>query len=1380
MVLAWSFVRHGFNRVLISPPYYPIVPKLSTLEKHKLALLYIVLGNSRSCRQWSCLPNVLSCRFDVLGEYGDGAVPLKFKLILQKVVLRSLLLPAGAFLLLSAAGLSSSSEADEPLFTRSAQQLERLWSGVLGCAERDDPFTVRDRFHDSGGADDEAVPGEPSLDYSRCGRRALRNTSSRMLVDTVEGAVRSGGVALFDQNFHLDSSIGWTWGENVTGELDAVVPLPVSLLRSLPGWERAEEDGQALFVQPGLVFWPGLGKENRIDGNLGLVYRRHLAPEAVAGGSVFYDYDFERGSSRFGLGADLQSGALRAGLNYYHPLNEWREGRTDYEEQALRGGDLRLGLAWSRVRLDASMGVWRFEGEDDAKAKWRPSFGLDAGVRILPGVFLEAGYERHDEDDSLGSRWKTGLAFRFILPGLDSVPALHDAAAVPDLFEPVGREKRILYEERLGIPRANLTATHTSRAEGETAVVTLELSDALNEDVALHLIIDESSTATLGSDADFSFGYKVYELNADTGEQSAPDDATDCPEEMCEMAIPAGVTKAEVSVAIHDDSAINDREQAEYIEMQVRVPEHYAGIVRSGSTARITIQAHGNTIAFASSSATEFMENGGTAEVTVEINEPSPAPITLTVTTGGEAVLNTDYTISTTRLRIPANAARASLRLTGIDNERGEGSKSILLTLSGSVPEGWAFLNDPERHTVTLLDNDVAIGFTASNPTLVGEGDAGTVDLAVAPNQPLPAGAAVGWSVTSGAADISGSTSGSLNFSSGDGRNDPQMIALNVNDDGNAEDAEEVTVTLSAASLPEGWSLGRDTHTFTIEPSDGVVAFTLTDAITANEGDTFDIGITSTADGPSGGYPLAISFSPSASSDIVFPATVSLPAGRKSQSFSITIEEDGVGEQAETFTMSLGSGGSADDWMVSGTRTVTINPNDIVVSFASPTARAMEGGAKVDTLLSVVPPPTTDSKVPFTLGGDGATAANYTFELTNASGQGSAGSANSEFDYRANETGVNIGVLAMEDNENIVDETLIITIDESNLPPGWKVGAHGVLTVTLADNDVPTIGFAENEVTEVTEGALASVGQTPTSTAQIHIVASRALPRDVNINVAITGDAEHPGVGLQADYVLETGRNPPTAYANGVVTLRSGQNRGLLILTAERDDDGDASETATFTLSGTLPSGWRFGDTEHTITIIDADSIPSVGFAESTSRVEEPAGSGTATHTIPLAITRSIPRDFTLDVILDRASTANADSNAGVVDFVETRTIDLKRGDSGTANLDITINGDNESEVDETIIFTLDYMRQTRPQDWRYTRRRHTITIPANDNTVTFSNPSSSSIAEEGGTATVTATINRPIPEKETATVTITPGGDAIAGTDYDLSVSGGVLNGNT
>ncbi|MCY4049009.1 MAG: inverse autotransporter beta domain-containing protein, partial [Hyphomicrobiales bacterium] len=262
---------------------------------------------------------------------------MNVKANVRDAALRSLSLSMGAFLLLSVAGLSSSSEADESLFVRSAQQLERLWGGVLGCAESDEPFTVRNRFDEEGGTQTPVLTGG-SNDYSECGRRALRNAGSRMLVNTVENALREGGFALFREGFRIDSSIGWTWGENVRGAFDAVLPL----------WSDTGAGGtdKALFLQPGAVFWSGHAEQERIDANIGLVYRGSFSRDLVGGVSVFYDRNFERGLARLGGGLDIQGGIFTGGVNYYHPLDdEWTEGRTDYVEKALRGMDLRLGLS---------------------------------------------------------------------------------------------------------------------------------------------------------------------------------------------------------------------------------------------------------------------------------------------------------------------------------------------------------------------------------------------------------------------------------------------------------------------------------------------------------------------------------------------------------------------------------------------------------------------------------------------------------------------------------------------------------------------------------------------------------------------------------------------------------------------------------------------------------------------------------------------------------------------------------------------------------------------------------------------------------------------------------------------------------------------------
>ena len=143
-------------------------------------------------------------------------------------------------------------------------------AAVGGCADipPPPPSYARDRLEDDGG--NGTVPTKTSSDYLQCGKHALRNTSSRILVDTIEDAVRQGGVALFSEHFRFDSSIGWVVGDNLTGEIDAVIPL-----RSGKFPDGKE---QALFLQPGAVFWPGLKSENRIDVNLGFAYRQYLAP----------------------------------------------------------------------------------------------------------------------------------------------------------------------------------------------------------------------------------------------------------------------------------------------------------------------------------------------------------------------------------------------------------------------------------------------------------------------------------------------------------------------------------------------------------------------------------------------------------------------------------------------------------------------------------------------------------------------------------------------------------------------------------------------------------------------------------------------------------------------------------------------------------------------------------------------------------------------------------------------------------------------------------------------------------------------------------------------------------------------------------------------
>ena len=1135
---------------------------------------------------------------------------------------RSLALLIPAVLLLSIVGLSSSSEAQRP----DQLQLDRLWSGVLGCADRHDSLAVRNRFDSPDSLEnigDDAIPAGASSNYSECGKLALQSASSRMLVEAIEDSLRQGGLA-FSENFRLDSSISWVWEENFTGEVDAVIPLDLEPL--LGAYGGGVE--QALFFQPGLIFWPGLEDDDRVDGNIGLVYRQHISPNLVAGGSLFYDYDFERGHERFGFGVDVQSRFLQAGLNYYHPLTDWREGRTDYEQHALRGMDVRVGLASGRVQFDTSLGIWRFEGEDEEKTKWRPSFDIEAGYRIYPGVFLQSRYERHDSGDSLGSRWDVGLAFRFSLPGLDGAFALADPATEPNLYEPVEREKRILYEERLGIPRVNLevmnarVAEPTATEESETAVVMAELGKPLDEDVTLNIVVADTSTADFGEDGDFTYGHKVYELDADTGEQSAPANLTDCPVSPCEALIPAGVTRFDIEASILMDSTV--MEIPEFIDFRIEVPDDYAGLVRGSGEARVTIGAQGNTVAFASDAPRtldEFDESGmggDTVEVAVEVKLPSPTPITLNVATAGEAMPNTDYRISTTRLTIPAMAESASFTLTGINNEIGEGNKDIQLTLSGNLPDGWTF-SDAE-HEVTLRDDDRSIFFASDAPRSIDEpasSDDATrmieVGITEAPSAPITVMISAGGAgETAGASDYT-FTQTSITFAARDSSdaNLRQSVSIAVHPDSDAETSETIVLRItddsgtpsSREAEGSGFSLGSD-HTITIPANDNTVGFASGAATTLGEnGGTARVAVN--VDRPA---PVAITLNVTTGGEAdpgdfrIDSRTLTIEAGQPTGTIMLTGVNNNVGEGHQTIDLTISPNGTLPNgWTLGDSEhAVDILDDDLSVGFARASDTVDEPSSDTDHTIDI--------------------------EITNAP------SANITLEIQA----VSGSTASTSDDVSFSPSTVTFTAgDSTNLTKTITINVKSDTTKELSEYLDLRLGNSDGSLTS--DGNAFSFGQ---QDYRLNINAS-------DNTVSINSDMSHSTLdenGGTASVVVSVEEPSPTAITLNVsaaststamegthytvpatLIIPPNSDTGTLTLTGINNQTEQSSAlTIDLQISGTLPKGWSFDPSDlltHQLTIAD-DERPTVGWTVVSAQHTAPA-SVSNTYTAMVRMSKS-------------------------------------------------------------------------------------------------------------------------------------------------------------
>ena len=403
---------------------------------------------------------------------------------------------------------------------------------------------------------DRYPPPPPTLTDSRT--LDLRETASRLVVETIENALRAGGLALFDERFQIDSSLDWVLGEAVGGELDAVVPL----------WSK---DGHVVFTQPGFVLWNGLADDDRLDGNIGVVYRTETIKGIIGGVSLFYDHDFQIGHSRLGFGVDAQRDGFYGAFNYYHPLSDTQDGREGYVEDALQGMDASLAVESDVTRVGGNVGYWLFQGDEDVKDEWEFSYGLDAGLRLMPGVFLEGRLERHDKKASFGRRASVGLAFRFTLPNLDG-KNYGDGGTVSNLYRPVNREKRILYEERVAaptLPSVSISATSMEITEGGMATVTLTLSEMLEGDATFNLV--SGGNATYGTSASDDWNLSVGGTDCDMASESNP----------CQVMIAQGGTTAQVTFETNMDSTAES--PPETATVSVTVDSGSTTLVQEGS-----------------------------------------------------------------------------------------------------------------------------------------------------------------------------------------------------------------------------------------------------------------------------------------------------------------------------------------------------------------------------------------------------------------------------------------------------------------------------------------------------------------------------------------------------------------------------------------------------------------------------------------------------------------------------------------------------------------------------------------------------------------------------------------------------------------------------
>ncbi|MCY4031315.1 MAG: hypothetical protein OXF05_04280, partial [Hyphomicrobiales bacterium] len=645
-------------------------------------------------------------------------------------------------------------------------------------------------------------------------------------------------------------------------------------------------------------------------------------------------------------------------------------------------------------------------------------------------------------------------------------------------------------------------------------------------------------------------------------------------------------------------------------------------------------------------------------------------------------------------------------------------------------------------------------------------------------------------------------------------------------DIGNVTGDRTVKIALAEnRNFPDGWRLVPDSVTLTIEddPTSGAastIGFASTTAIELTEDGSPDTSAMLQLSQPDGMpftaatpvLPLAVSFggdfdannpdftigfntaahgSFSSSPDLLSVAAEQTHSGGQI-TLSVAPQGDNIPELREEYTVTISQGENFPaGWAVdSGANklTVRITANDNTVAFASRGSSAVENGANASVAISINRPfpsgATPSVRIDITNNG-GATAADYEITGTNYS--------NGVWTLPVSPTDTaTLTVRAVLDGPDAGESvTLALSQNPGSFPEGWDIGAVREHVVTLSDDPLSTVGFTSRTAIELTEDG--GAGNAVLQLSQPGGAAFTGSTPEIPLAVAFSSNNEN-------DFTVNfaTGAHGSFTSSSNLLSIASGQNHSngqiALSITPREDEFPESMEEYTVTVSQgeNFPDGWSIDSDANKLTVLifandntftfsdpAPDEINEGSTADLELNFDNTFTDATATLRIDVTGSGIDADDFTI---------SSADSGVSFSAATGGGTLTIPSGATSPVTLSVTARDDGDPEVDEVATFTLNgtHAVTSLPLGWEVDTENisEEITILANQNTVTFGDPSPARIAENGGSATIALNITQPIPAgtaAEDRTITIgQTNADLAIGTDYNLSVAGGTLSGST
>ena len=800
------------------------------------------------------------------------------------------------------------------------------------------------------------------------------------------------------------------------------------------------------------------------------------------------------------------------------------------------------------------------------------------------------------------------------------------------------------------------------------------------------------------------------------------------------LTLTAGQTSVTATVTAVQDTIDDDAET-------VIVTAGNGGNTIGSATVTITDDDAAPTLSVAVSPAA-IAEAAGASTVTVSTGTGSTFATdqAITLTLGGTATEGGDFGIGPKSLTLAAgtgtSASSVSTTITAVQDKIDESNETILIDATRAT--GGSTVAVGSQLTVTITDDDAVpvLEFTLSSGSVAEAAGASTVTVGTGTGSTFETEQTI--TLTLGGTATEGGDFGigpkSLTLAAGTGTS-ASSVSTTITAVQDKIDESNETILIDATRATGGSTVAVGSQlTVTITDDDAVpvLEFTLSSGSVAEASGTSTVMVgTGTGSTFETEQTITLTLGGTATENddyTIGSKSLLLPAGAGTGASSvetvITAVQDTIDEPDETALITATHSSAT----IGTPQTVTIADDDAApVLSLSVTSTAISEAAGTSTVTVGTGTGSTfetDQAITLTLGGTATVNDDYTIGSTTLTLPAGAGSAVSE---------ITTEITAVDDDffEGVTQEQLTVAGSRG----GTDFGATRTVTI-LENEDAPklTLSLSDNSISEN--------GGSTTVTASV-------APRTVDaftVTFAVTPGA--PATAADYDLAGTLSFAALSASPTGTVTITTNNNR------VDRPDK-------TVSVTGTSSQTYFRATDAVTLTIEDEDAAPAPVLEVSAASIAENGGESTVTVTTSDGST--FPDAMTVTLTMTGAAGENADYTIG------SKSLTLPAGSGlGISMISTTVTGIDDIIDDDAEDILIDAVIGASAVG-----TQQTVTIDDDDAAPVLEiSVSAASVAENGGTSTVTVTTGTGSTFVTEQAITLSLSGTATVASDYSVDTT--------